>query len=159
MTSQGPINQNDAWNRIYNSCPFRIWNKTWGSMDILKSYGEFKICLFSQFFPFLAHLRALGFWGLARAYYVIIGQEGLEISLKCWEYYWEPKTCKKTAFPHSVRATHGKTPARTRTRGIFENAPNGLKRIVHLKWSNLEHFKILTRAYAYVKRRAQKRVR
>ena len=49
-------------------------------MDILKSYGEFKKGIFKQFFQFLAYLRARGFWGLARAFYVIIGQEGLETS-------------------------------------------------------------------------------
>ena len=45
-----------------------------------------------------------------------------------------------------------------RTRGNFWNAQNGLKRVVNLKWSHLEHLKILTRAYAYVMARARMRV-
>ena len=72
MTSQHPVAQNDAWNLIHNSCPFRIWNKKWGSTDILKSYGEFKnrhfLTIFSIFGIF-ARARILRFSARVLRYY------------------------------------------------------------------------------------------
>ena len=47
---------------------------------ILKSYGEFKISLFYNFFNFWHICARADFEVLARAYYVIIGRERLEIS-------------------------------------------------------------------------------
>ena len=54
------------------------------------------------------------------------------------------------AFSAFIRAACPKTRARAYVRAKFWNAQNGLKRIVNLKVSHLEHSKILTRAYAYV---------
>ena len=136
ITSQHPVNQNDAWNGIYNSCPFRIWNEKWRSHGILKSYSEFKICLFLHIFNF-GHICARADF-FARAYNVVIGREGLEISLNCWQYR-NPKHVKKWRFHVPYQLCTKK-----RARGNFWNAQNGLKHIVNLKWSHLEHFLILT---------------
>ena len=64
--------------------------------------------------------------------------------------YQESESCKKTAFLLCVRAARAKTRGRTRTRGKFENAQNGLKCTLLYSKLNFRHFKILTRAYARV---------
>ena len=48
-------------------------------MDILKSYFDFKNCIFCPFLPLLASLRARGFLCLLRPYDVILGRNGLKI--------------------------------------------------------------------------------
>ena len=65
MTSQTALRSGEAWNHIYISCPFRIWNENWGSPSILRSCGRFK---YFHFWPLLHNPRARTFWGFTCAY-------------------------------------------------------------------------------------------
>ena len=58
MTSQHPVTQNDAWNRIYNSCPFRIWNKKWSSLRIIRVTANSKLAFFTIFWNLCIFARA-----------------------------------------------------------------------------------------------------
>ena len=79
MTSQCIVSISRLWNHICNSYSIWIWEKIWGSMDVLKSYSDFKKGVYLPLFAIFQEFTSARSLCLRRARDVIFHRKWLKI--------------------------------------------------------------------------------